>query len=290
MPLLQALCDKTERILLACVLVFAGIWPGIATGQGEGQERLFIDYSARPKLARLKAPALCIVDPHSKADLKTAHERGHRLLAYISVVELAKGSPADAAAQKHGVPYVGSNPDWNSQLMDLSSSVWMSFLVDDCAAKAAGAGFDGFFLDTIDSIERLAGKDASRLAACQSALIKLVQTLDQRFPRAQIVVNRGFDLLPRLKDHIDGLLVESVYCGFEPATKRYRAVDPAGSAWVEGKIRAAQALKIPVYAVDYLPMAKREQAQAAAERLKVLGCVPLVTTHDLTGEVLAPLN
>lgn len=249
---------------------------------------LYIDYSPKPRLAALNSPALCIVDPHAKTDLKTAHERGHRVLAYISLVELAKASPAAAAAEKLGVPFIGTNTDWNSHLLDVQSPAWASFMADDCAAKAMGAGFDGIFLDTLDSIERLAGTDSRRLAAYQTAIVNLVKTLDQRWPRAQIVVNRGFDLLPRLKPHIDGLLVESVYQGFDPATKRYQAIDTAGVAWVEARIRTAQALKIPVFAVDYVNPVQRDLARTTAERLKALGCVPLVTTHDLSGKILAP--
>lgn len=253
-----------------------------------GAEALFIDYSPKPKLAKLTAPTLCIVDPHATVDLKTAHERGHRVLAYLSVVELAKGSPAAKTAEAKKVPFIGTNPDWNSHVLDILDPAWARFLINDCAAPAVSMGFDGFFLDTVDSLERVAGADAAKLAACHAAILGLVQALDQRWPRAQIVINRGFDLLPRLQPHLDGLLVESVYQGFDPATKRYRATDAEGVTWIETRIRAAQKLNLPVYAVDYTSPVQRDLARATAERLRALGCVPFVTTHDLTGKGLAP--
>ena len=71
----------------------------------------------------------------------------------------------------------------------------------------------------------------------------------QRWPKKSIVLNRGFELLPELKDVLSGVLVESVYQGFDPTTKRYRAVDPQGSEWLEARIHEAQALGLAVYAV-----------------------------------------
>lgn len=279
----QVTSDKVSRILALAGLAGAFLLPA-HSARAEG---LFIDYSTRPKLAKVQSPSLCLVDPHARVDLKTAHERGHRVLAYISLVELAKGSPAEVVAKEHKVPFSGTNPDWNSRLLNILDPAWAPFIID-CAAKAVGMGFDGFFLDTADSLERVAGPDLGKKAACQTAIISVVKALDQRWPKAQIVINRGFDLLPRLKFHLDGLLVESVYQGFDPATRRYTATDEAGVSWIESRIRAAQALKIPVYATDYVNPAQRDLAQATAKRLKALGCVPLITTPDLTGKVLAP--
>jgi len=251
-------------------------------------ENLYIDYSPKPRLSRLTQPTLCLLDPHSKADLKTNHERGHRLLAYISLVELAKGSPADLAAQKRGVPFIGTNPDWNSHLLDIQHAAWETFVLDDCAAPALGKGYDGLFFDTLDSAEHIAGPDAERLKDCRDRIANLVRAAHQRWPDRPIIVNRGFALLPELKAILSGVLVESVYQSFDPATRRYRPVRPTDSQWLETRVREAQALKLPVYAVDYVHPTEKRLGRATAERLKKLGCTPFVTTHALTGEIVAP--
>ena len=252
---------------------------GLAKVSGQS---LFIDYSPKPNAAELLKHELCILDPHAEVDLKPAQQKGHRLLAYLSLVELAQGSPAAAKAKQRKVPFLGKNEAWDSHLLDIQSAAWRSFMIDDCAASAAAQGFDGFFLDTADSAQRLSDPQAGA-----RALVGLIRQLHQRWPGKSIVLNRGFELLPELKSVLTGVLVESVYQGFDPNTKRYRAVDAQGSEWLEGKIREAQALGLTVYAVDYVHPIQKAQAQRTAARLKKLGCIPLITTHELRGTVLA---
>ena len=63
------------------------------------------------------------------------------------------------------------------------------------AAQAAARGFDGFFLDTLDSIwesDRAAG-------------IELLRQLRAAYPEPKIVANRGFDLLSDLQEIVDGV-------------------------------------------------------------------------------------
>lgn len=45
----------------------------------------------------------------------------------------------------------GRNEIWNSDIIDLSDERWISLLVDDLARTAHERGFDGVFLDTVDS-------------------------------------------------------------------------------------------------------------------------------------------
>ena len=252
---------------------------GLAKVSGQG---LFIDYSPKPRAADLLKHELCILDPHAKVDLKPAQQKGHRILAYLSLTELAKGSPAAAKAEQRQVPFLGKNEAWDSHLLDVQSAAWRTFMLEDCAASAAAQGFDGFFLDTADSVQRLSDPQAGA-----QALADLIRQLHHRWPTKKIVLNRGFELLPDLKAVLTGVLVESVYQGFDPSTKRYQAVDTQGSEWLEARIREAQALGLAVYAVDYVHPVQKALARRTAERLKNLGCIPLITTPELRGTVLA---
>lgn len=264
------------RSLTSLLLFITGL--GVAKA-----ESLFIDYSLKPKAAALLKYSLCILDPSAQVDLKPAQQKGHRILAYISFVELAKGSPAATAAENRKVPHVGQNEAWDSHLLDVQSKAWQDFILDDCAASAVAKGFDGFFLDTADSVQRLADPHAG-----WRALSKIIRQLHQRWPKKSIVLNRGFELLPELKAVLSGVLVESVYQGFDAATKRYQATNADGIRWVEARIREAQALGLKVYAVDYVHPVQKPLARRTAARLQQLGCTPLLTTPDLLGEVLAP--
>jgi len=247
---------------------------------------LYVNYSANPPAEALLRYSVCILDPAAKAELKPGQAKGNTFYAYLSLVEVAATSPKLAAAQTRGVRFVGENTAWNSRLLDVTQPAWLAFFLEDLAAPAAALGYDGFFLDTADSLSLLP-KDIDA-AKAQTAVLAAIRELKRRWPEKKIILNRGFDLLPLLKDALDGLLVESVYQTFDPATKRHKAVTPAGSRWLEGKIREAQALGLTVYVVDYVNPVQHQLAAKTALKLHSLGVVPLVTTPDLSGVVLAP--
>ncbi len=264
-------------LLLFCALLRAGM---------AAETRLYINYSPHPPERDLLASNLCILDLHAQADLQPGHRAGSQFLAYVSLVEVARGSLAEGAARRRGVAFAGRNGDWDSQLMEVTSAAWKDFVLEDCAAAAFQKGYDGLFLDTLDSLERL---DAARRPQARQAVKGMIAALHERWPGKKLVVNRGFDLLAEAASSLSGVLVESVYQGFDPATKRYRAVDAAGSRWLEARIRAARKLGLEVYAVDYVNPVLESLAQETAMRLKALGCVPLITTPALSGEVVAPI-
>ncbi len=247
---------------------------------------LYINYAANPPAEALLRHSVCILDPAAKADLKPGQAKGNAFYAYVSLVEVAATSPKLAAAETRDVRFVGENTAWNSRLMDVTQPSWRTFLLEELAAPAAARGYDGFFLDTADSLSLLPKEVAG--AQARAAVLDAVRELKKRWPTKRIILNRGFDLLPELKDIVHGLLVESVYQTFDPTTHRHKAVAAHGSRWLEGKIREAQGLGLTVYAVDYVNPVQLPLAAKTAEKLRALGAVPLVTTPDLTGKVLAP--
>ena len=266
-------------------LVISGMFGAIGLLRAED---LYVDYSLKPRVQRLTRPTLCILDPHAEVDIPASHEQGHRLLAYVSLVEVAQGSLVDGLAQRHGLVTIGTNKDWNSHLLDILNPAWADFIIEQCAAPALAKGYDGLFFDTMDSVERLAGQDHALLKRYQAALATVIERIAQRWPSHPLVVNRGFAMLPRLKSHLSGVLIESIYHSFDPATKRYRVLPEADSAWLEDRIRDVQAQGLKVYAVDYASPVQRTEALQAVRRLRKLGCVPLITTHRLNGDIVAP--
>ena len=262
----------------------------LATPVEKVSPRLYLNYSAEPDPQDLTVFDCCILDPNAKADLAPGHSLGGTFLAYVSVVEVQPGSPAEKLAVKNQVPIVGQNAEWGSRLLDITSPGWMPMILDGIAKPAIDKGYDGFFLDTLDSTALLTKQSPKKGAEHQQAVVRLIRELRARFPKARIVTNRGFDLLNEVSTVIDGVLVESVYETFDVSTKRYKSVSPEDTEWIENRIRAVQMAGLPVYAVDYVDPSLGEQARKTAMKLSGLGCIPFITTHDLNGTTLAPLR
>lgn len=272
---------------LGLVLATNGMW---AKPVEPVTQRLYINYSARPDPQDLTTFDFCILDAAAEADLAPGHTLGHTYLAYVSTVEARPGSTTEKLAISRKVPFVGKNSDWGTHLLDITHAEWLPMLVNGVAKPALDKGFDGFFLDTIDSAEMLTKQSPEKAKAYEKALVGLIRKLHSRFPTAKIVINRGFGLLDEVATDINGVLVESVFQTFDPKTKSYKAVAPEGSAWLESRIRQVQMRRLPVYAVDYVDPAQKDLAKQTADRLSALGCIPFVTTQELNGTALAPLS
>jgi hypothetical protein len=253
-------------------------------------ERLFISYAAKPDPRAVLAHNLCILDPAAEFSLEPGHALGHTYLAYVSTVEVAPDSPAAKSAQARGIPILGKNPGWNSGVLDITHAAWEDWLIEDVVQPAISKGYDGVFLDTLDSVMRITSERPTAGPACREALVRAIKRIDQQFPGKRIVLNRGFLFLETLGDAVDGVLVESLFQTWSPEKKTYSATRVEGSEWLLHHIAIIQAKKLPVYVVDYVPVADEALARATAERIRERGCIPFITTPDLKGESLAPLR
>jgi len=252
--------------------------------------RLYVNYSHKPDPQDLATFDLCILDAEAQVDLAPGHTLGHTYLAYISTVEARPGSTCEKLAAANKVPFVGANADWGTRLLDITHPDWKPMFIDGLAKPALDRGFDGFFLDTIDSAELLVKQSPQKAGAYRKALEGLIKDLHRQFPKAKIVVNRGFGLIDKIAADINGVLVESVLQSFDPKTRSYKAVSAEDRAWLEARIREVQMRDLKVYAVDYVDPTQKDLARQTAEKLSALGCIPFVTTPELNGTALAPLS
>ncbi len=252
----------------------------------------YVNYSARVPTAPLVAHPLSIVHPSATVDLEAAHRVGNTVLAYISVGEVASDAPYRAEITRRGLPLAGRNAVWKSDLIDLTDPRWAEFLVGELATAAVARGFDGFFLDTLDSIELIAPGDAARQAALKKGLVETVRRLRAAFPKKRIVVNRGFAAFPELRDSIDGVLAESLFATHDFATKTNRAVAPAETEALLVELRKIAAAGRAVYVLDYADPAPAAatNAMTVASRISALGYHAFVSTPALDGAALAPLR
>ena len=285
-------------VLVALAITASGYFPNhsrAATGAEPSTKAIeplafYVNYSAQVPTAPLVAHALSIVHPAAKVDLAAAHRVGNTVLAYLSVGEIASDAPYRAEVLARRLPFAGRNATWNSDLVDLTDPRWAEFFVTQLAPAIVARGFDGFFLDTLDSIELAAVADSARLAALRTGLVALVRQLRAAFPTKRIIINRGFPSFDNLRDSVDGVLVESLFESHDFATKSSRSVPEADSAALLVHLRRISATGRQVYVLDYTDPTDAPRATAAADRIRALGFHAFVSTPALDGALLAPLR
>jgi len=271
---------KTTLVMLAVIRT-------LLSGQDRGGpgSRLYVDYSAAPDAAQVLKHDFCILDPQASIDLTPGHKLGHQYLAYVSAVEVDPNGASVQAARKREVPFIAKNAGWQTEVMDVTSRAWADFIVEDLAAPAIAKGYDGIFLDTLDSVELITRAKPFLARPAHVALLSLIQRLHERFPGKRIVLNRGFPLIKEASPMIHGVLIEGLYQTWDMERQRFNSTSPEGTTWLLEHIRTIRQLRLPLYVIDYVDPADDALAKRTSQRIRTAGGIPFISTPALQGTV-----
>ena len=269
---------------LAGLLGFALV-PGVVQAE-EG--RFFVDYSDKPDMEAAASFEWSIINREAEVDLEKVRETGHRVYAYLSVVEVSADASYAGEIDARGIRRVVKNAEWGSSAVDVSSAAWSDLIIKELARKEVEKGFDGFFLDTVDSLDLLVREEPTKAEKYRAALVKLIKNLKAAYPEKKILMNRGFELLPELEGVVDGLVVESVFQTYDFAKKEYVKARASDTEQLLKQIKEVRAGGLPVAVIDYVSPDDKELAARTAKRIEALGCSAFVTTPALGGVNLVP--
>ncbi len=205
--------------------------------------------------------------------------KGQKLICYASAGEFVPGEVKDLPGSAGWA--LGANPAWKTSVGDLRRADYRAYISERLLKPAAAC--DGFFIDTIDSYTPFVPeKDRPDYAA---AAARFLEDIKKSWPDKLLVLNRGFEMLPLVKPGtVDAVAAESLYSGFDPAARTYRAMKPEETAWLEGELKKVSAAGLPVIVIDYLPPSGMGAAPALAERISGAGFLPYISDMDLLGE------
>ncbi len=214
-----------------------------------------------------------------REQLKIFKERGSVPISYLSLGEV--NSKRAFRAQLPKELYLDKNSAWESHVVDLSHPEWRTFILSMRIPELLQKGFQGIFLDTLDSY-KLSSLSKKQQAFQQQALEQLILSIRKKFPKLKIVLNRGFELLPKVGKHVDGLVAESLFRGYNLKKKKYQAVTAGNRIWLKNQLLSAKRkFGFPVCAIDYVPSDQRELARKTAQQISDLDLIPWVTDKDL---------
>ncbi|MBS0291307.1 MAG: endo alpha-1,4 polygalactosaminidase [Proteobacteria bacterium] len=255
---------------LACLLLTCGAraaMPAVA-----------LYYGHEIPLGEFRAFDLVVVDPDHPMHRVDALGPATKVYAYVSVTEVqpSRAYHADIPAEWK----LARNQDWQSEVVDQSVAAWPEFFASRVVAPLWERGFRGFFLDTLDSY-RLASEFDEQ--AQQRGLVRVIETLHQRFPGIRLILNRGFDILPQLQGKVEMVAAESLYQRWNAKTRRYEEVPPQDRQWLMEQLRTLrQRDGLPVLVIDYVAPQDRALTRATAQKIQQDGFIPWVTDAQLT--------
>ena len=113
--------------------------------------------------------------------------------------------------------------------------------------------------------------------------MRVIETLHQRFPGIKLVLNRGFDIVPQVRDKIQMVAAESLYQGWNAGTQRLRRSERSQPGLAAGAVAHHPGAneRLPVLVIDYVPPQDRALTRATAARIQADGFIPWVTDSAL---------
>ncbi len=214
----------------------------------------------------------------SDARLDLLGKGGTVPISYVSVDEMARSHrllPKVPAKWR-----LGENRDWDSVVLDLRLPEVREFLLSNVVAPALERGFQGVFLDTLDS-HRLTDEGQRHPQAFAEAQASFIRAIKTAYPTAKLIINRGFHLPESAHAQVDALAFESYRSGYDAAKKRYRALPQNDRNWLDGQLAHWRAShpSIPIIAIDYA--APGTAPLPLADALRADGFIPVVSNGAL---------
>ncbi|MDF1760418.1 MAG: endo alpha-1,4 polygalactosaminidase [Coxiellaceae bacterium] len=233
-------------------------------------------YGSQPPVDELHAFDVVVVDPKSGVDPKKFNDKNSQAYAYVSIGEWHGDKKIP---NKKWV--MARNRTWNSYALDQSNPAWREYALTKIIAPLVKQGYQGVFFDTMDSYHLFA-KTADARAKQEAGMVTLIQSVKKKFPHLHIILNRGFELLPKVNKDIDGVAAESLYAGWNHAKRRYVDVPKKSRDWLMQQMQAVKKYGLWPIVIDYTNSADRKKAQKVADKIKADGFIPWVGNGTLT--------
>lgn len=230
--------------------------------------------------------------PFSREDVARMRRKpdgGARIvLAYLSIGEAERyrtywnSAWYDPAKKPEWL--LASNPRWDGNfLVRFWHPEWQRIVFgapDAYLDRILAAGFDGVYLDRADVFQEVGG-DAPGLEperAMESFIVRLAAHARSLRNDAIVVMQNAEELIRHraVRSALDGIAKEDLLHGVEHDE---RANDPTMVRGSLQSLRLARRSGLAVFAVEYL--SSRSQADAAQERLRREGFIPLIAERSL---------
>ncbi len=272
------LLSRGARLLAATLCALSAVSAARA-GTDAPTLRVAFYYGATPPTELLVRYDIAVLEPDSGFRPREHVLPNTQWFAYASVGEITPQRAYFAKLPKDWL--LGHNTDWASRVVDQSRPDWPAFFVNHVIAPLWARGYRGFFLDTLDSYQLVKMTEAER-ARQRDGIVRVIRSIKTRYPAARLILNRGFELLPRIYGDVSAVAFESLYSGWDQARARYVRVNDADRNWL---LAAARDVKsrygLPVIAIDYCAPDDAECARRTAERIAADGIAPFITDGSL---------
>ena len=194
---------------------------------------------------------IIVLAPTVNATYVSRLARHHVVVGYLSLATIGGWEPWAKDVSRDIV--IGENKEWGEKVVDFSSPKWRSIVLDEAIPYILSRGFDGVFLDNVDYVDLYPEK--------KRAMVNLIRTIRERYPRMVIIVNRGFSIKDEVALYVDYVLFEDFVTYYDFSTGKYKIFSESDLEWEFEQVKELQALHVPVLALSYADLDNETQVK-----------------------------
>jgi len=239
-----------------------------------------IFYGANPPASSLSQFDRLILESENirPSELLKLKQHGSDTFAYLSIGEV--GPHRSWKDQIDPTWTMGVNTSWDSTVMDMTSQGWNQFVMQRVDLLLQ-QGYDGLFLDTMDSYQIYA-KDPATRGAQENGLANLIYQIKLRHPEIKLIANRGFEVMDQVGGYMEAVAAESLFSRWNNEAGSYQAVPESDREWLYGKlVEVKNKHSVDVISIDYVDPKDRDKAREVARQIAALGVIPWVSNPSL---------
>ncbi|MBF8272766.1 MAG: hypothetical protein HW380_1871 [Magnetococcales bacterium] len=244
---------------------------------------LLVFYGPSAPLEALLPFDLLVFDGAAHPPIESLTERDKTTLGYLSLGEVKNHHPYFKALERERLLLEENVNGKASFFIDLRDRRWTQRVIEELVPRLIRKGFDGIFLDTLDTPPFLEKREPEKFKGMREAAINLVKTIRLHYPQQKIMMNRGYALLPEVGPHIDMLMAESLRSSHDFANNRYYRVDEAQYRTMVDVLQktAKRFVNLKIYTMDYWDTDDGPGVAAIYREERANGFLPYVSTIKL---------
>ncbi|MBI4959484.1 MAG: endo alpha-1,4 polygalactosaminidase [Desulfovibrio sp.] len=177
----------------------------------------------------------------------------------------------------------GKSEAWNSKLVDIRAPQWRAFVLERLVTDVLARGYDGVFLDTLDSSLYLEDQKPDEFSGMRQAALDLVGAIRDRFPEIPICINRAAPLWQELAPKVQFVLAECLYGDYDFKKKRFVLTSKPDRAQLLAAAAMARKAnpELTLLSLDYISPKDHSGIRAATAFSRKHGFIPYVSTPKL---------
>ncbi|MBN2642736.1 MAG: endo alpha-1,4 polygalactosaminidase [Victivallales bacterium] len=204
------------RILLLLNLLFP-----YAAKSSEGTKTFAVYYGGNADVADFKNFDLVVLDSSYTQIIQQLKQQSKTVLAYLSLGEVNRSRDYFDIVESEGL-LLKPNPNWEgAYLVDVRKAAWREFVITQILPDILDKGFNGIFIDTLDSPLEEERANPKEFKGMVESSIKLIKAIRKKFPKIKIMLNRAYAIAPQVGGQINYLMAESIFYTYDFKSKKY---------------------------------------------------------------------